>query len=101
MRAFCLGDHNETPRPPLALVQAALNALTRVQAAAAPPRGAWVGAVCRGDVLTRMATAEERERAAAPEVAARHVLNLLEHARRPGSTMASGRFWRYGEEIPF
>ena len=51
--------------------KAALNALTRVQAAAAP--GVWVGAVCPGDVLTRMATEEERATAVPPAEAARGV----------------------------
>lgn len=91
------------PTPAYGLSKAALNALTRVQAAAAGglPRGVWVGAVCPGDVLTRMATAEERQCAVTPEEAARHVLELVEEARRPGSNMESGRFWRYAEEIPF
>lgn len=55
--------------PAYAVSKAALNALTRVQATAAP--GVWVGAVCPGDVLTRMATEEERATAVPPAEARR------------------------------
>ena len=46
--------------PAYALSKAALNALTRVQAAAAP--GVWVGAACPGDVLTRRALCRKQVR---------------------------------------
>ena len=46
--------------PAYAVSKAALNALTRVQAAAAP--GVWVGAACPGDVLTRMAPCRKQGR---------------------------------------
>ena len=85
--------------PAYAVSKAALNALTRVQAAAAP--GVWVGAVCPGDVLTRMTTAEERAVAVLPAEAACGVLRLVREARRPGGALPSGRFWRDGVEIPF
>ena len=44
--------------PAYAVSKAALNALTRVQAAAVP--GVWVGAACPGDVLSRMALCGKR-----------------------------------------
>eukprot|EP00964_Phaeocystis_antarctica_P064371 scaffold38709_cov56-Phaeocystis_antarctica.AAC.2 len=46
--------------PAYAVSKAALNALTRVQAAAAP--GVWLGAACPGDVLTRMAPCRNQGR---------------------------------------
>ena len=88
------------PSPAYSLSKAALNCATRMQAAALPPRsGVWVGAVCPGDVLTRMTTDAERGTAVAPAAASRDVLELVRRAYAPDSTLASGRFWRYGEEL--
>ena len=90
------------PTPAYSLSKAALNCATRMQAAALPPRsGVWVGAVCPGDVLTRMTTEAERETAVAPAAAARDVVELIRRTYHPDSTLASGRFWRHGQEITF
>ena len=90
------------PSPAYSLSKAALNCVTRMQAAALPPRsGVWVGAVCPGDVLTRMTTEAERETAVAPAEAARDVVELVRRAYHPDSTLASGRFWRHGQELTF
>ena len=109
------------PAPAYAVSKAALNALTRATAArlgAKPDRpdsrvrrgprgsraqdaGVWVGAVCPGDVRTRMCTAEDPADALEPEAAAADVLWLLERAALSGDAMPSGRFWRSREQIDF
>ena len=58
----------------------------------------WVGAVCPGDVRTRMCVdPEARARAVPADAAVPSVLWLLERA----AGLPSGRFWRDREEISF
>ena len=80
----------------VALSKAALNAGSRILAAAED--GVWVGAVCPGDVRTRMCVdPEARARAVPADAAVPSVLWLLERA----AGLPSGRFWRDREEISF
>ena len=86
------------PTPAYSVSKAALNALARIAADAAPEPGLWVGAVCPGDVLTRMCT--DVERAVTPEEAAADVAWLLREALRD-EALPSGRFWRARAPIEF
>ena len=84
------------PTPAYALSKAALNAGSRILAA--EEAGVWVGAVCPGDVRTRMCVdPEARARAVPADAAVPSVLWLLERA----AGLPSGRFWRDREEIQF
>ena len=84
------------PTPAYALSKAALNAGSRILAA--EEAGVWVGAVCPGDVRTRMCVdPEARARAVPADAAVPSVLWLLERA----AGLPSGRFWRDREEISF
>jgi NAD(P)-dependent dehydrogenase (short-subunit alcohol dehydrogenase family) len=88
------------PTPAYCISKAALNAATQLVAQALPAPtdcGVWVGAVCPGDVLTRMCTA--REAALTPEAAAADVIWLLERQLAEGCALPSGRFWRAREQI--
>jgi NAD(P)-dependent dehydrogenase (short-subunit alcohol dehydrogenase family) len=88
------------PTPAYCVSKAALNAATRLASRRLPQAaecGVWQGAVCPGDVLTRMCT--DHEAALTAEAAAEDVLWLVEHQALDGGTLPSGRFWRGRAEI--
>lgn len=89
------------PTPAYSVSKAALNTATRLQEQRlrqSTSGGVWVGAVCPGDVLTRMCT--DRDAATTAEAAAADVLWLLEtQIRDGGATLPSGRFWRARAQI--
>ena len=91
------------PAPAYALPKAAPNAPTRARAARHRRHGGhiWFGAVCPGDVNTRMCTAEEPEEVIEPDEAAADVLWLLRRAALSRDALPSGRFWRRREQISF
>jgi NAD(P)-dependent dehydrogenase (short-subunit alcohol dehydrogenase family) len=95
------GEPAHGPTPAYCVSKAAVNMLTRISARSLPTmaEGVWVGAVCPGDVLTRMCIDEEaRAIARAPHTAAEDVVRLAE-ASLGESPPPSGRFWREGEEL--
>jgi NAD(P)-dependent dehydrogenase (short-subunit alcohol dehydrogenase family) len=100
------------PTPAYALSKAALNAHTRLTATGLAPGGpVWVGAVCPGDVETRMCTVAPGGRALSPAEAAEDIVWLAAAAGERddsslgedwlGGRLEPGRFWRQREQIPF
>lgn len=88
------------PTPAYSMSKAALNVATRVLSQSLPRltgRAIWMGAVCPGDVQTRMCTAPDH--AISPEAAAQDVLWLLEQQLLGSRQLPSGHFWRSREEI--
>jgi NAD(P)-dependent dehydrogenase (short-subunit alcohol dehydrogenase family) len=100
------------PTPAYALSKAALNAHTRLAAAGLFPGGpVWLGAVCPGDVRTRMCSVAPEGRVLTPAEAAEDIVWLAaaagDHADRSlgeggsGGWLEPGRFWRQREQILF
>lgn len=112
---FVFGDDTPPahgPTPAYALSKAALNTHTRLAASGlSPGNPVWVGAVCPGDVSTRMCSVEPGGRVLSPAEAAEDIVWLAAAAGDQadpslgegwlGVRLESGCFWRQREQILF